>query len=595
MADRLRTTTAPGCFAGRGWGANSAPGWTCCRRSRTRSIRAICSTPASSACRPPPLPAGSAPGAGWVKGSTARAGGALVAEASRPVATESPQPGWSEQDPQDWWRACCQALRAVLAQAGCRARAIAAISFSAGAHTQVLEDAQGRVIRPAILWNDQRSRAQTQALRAQADAQIFAIAANRANPTWTLPQMLWLRDAEPESFARVARLYPPKHLLPPQFTPTPNPPWTLPQMLWLRDAEPESFARVARLYLAKDWLRARFTGTWETDSIDALGTLMLDAASVRWSQTLCDLIGWRMATLPPIVAAKAVVGHVGAAAARATGLAEGTPVVCGSSDTAAETFGAGMVHEGMGVVKLATAATVSVLSPQPRPDWALINYYHIVPGHWYVITATNSCASAHKWLRDTFFRRAGDDGSAVFDAMDRQAAAVAAGAEGLFFHPYLNGERSPHWDPLLRADFVGAGFNHGAGHFVRALYEGIAYSLRDCRDVLQARGLGVAVARLTGGGSRSALWRQIVADMLDVQVELPTVADASFGAGLLAGVGVGVFASEQDAAKLVTVAARTRPDPARVALYERGVPIYRDIQAALAPLNHRIHDFVAGR
>ncbi|MCW5262818.1 xylulokinase [Verminephrobacter eiseniae] len=493
-------------------------------------------------------------GAGSLKVSIVRADGALVAEASRPVATESPQPGWSEQDPQDWWRACCQALRAVLAQAACPARAIAAISFSAGAHTQVLEDAQGRVIRPAILWNDQRSRAQTQALRAQADAQIFAIAANRANPTWTLPQMLWLRDAEPESFARVARLY-----------------------------------------LAKDWLRARFTGTWETDSIDALGTLMLDAASVRWSQTLCDLIGWRMATLPPIVASKAVVGHVGAAAARATGLAEGTPVVCGSSDTAAETFGAGMVHEGMGVVKLATAATVSVLSPQPRPDWALINYYHIVPGHWYVITATNSCASAHKWLRDTFFRRAGDDGSAVFDAMDRQAAAVAAGAEGLFFHPYLNGERSPHWDPLLRADFVGAGFNHGAGHFVRALYEGIAYSLRDCRDVLQARGLGFAVARLTGGGARSALWRQIVADMLDVQVELPTVADASFGAALLAGVGVGVFASEQDAAKVVTVAARTRPDPARVALYERGAPIYRDIQAALAPLNHRIHDFVAGR
>lgn len=492
-------------------------------------------------------------GAGSLKTSIVRTDGSLVAEASSPVVTGSPQPGWSEQNPHDWWQACCQALRAMLAQAARPATDIAAISFSAGAHTQVLEDADGRVIRPAILWNDQRSRAQAQALRDKADAQILAIGANRANPTWTLPQMLWLRDSEPEAFQRVARLY-----------------------------------------LAKDWLRARFTGTWETDTIDALGTLMLDAASARWSQTLCDMIGWRLDTLPPIVAPKAIVGHVSAAAARATGLAQGTPVVCGSSDTAAETYGAGMVQEGIGVVKLATAATVSVLSQRPRPDFDLINYYHIVPNHWYIITATNSCASAHKWLRDTFFCRAGDAGSAVFDAMDQQAALAAAGSGGLFFHPYLNGERSPHWDPLLRADFVGAGFHHGAGHFVRALYEGVAYSLRDCRNVLQARGLGFRVARLTGGGSRSALWRQIVADVLDVEVELPTIADASFGAALLAGVGVGVFASEQDAAKVVTVASRTIPDPARVAIYDRGFPIYRDIQAVLAPINHRIHDFVAG-
>ncbi len=272
----------------------------------------------------------------------------------------------------------------------------------------------------------------------------------------------------------------------------------------------------------------------------------------------------------------------------------GTPVICGTSDTAVETYGAGMMRPGLGVAKLATAATVSVLSPRAVPELDLINYYHVVPDHWYVITATNSCASAHKWLRDTFFRREGEDGAGAFDAMERLAAATPTGAEGLFFHPYLNGERSPHWDPLLRADFVGIGFNHGPGHFVRALYEGISYSLRDCLEVLRARGLGFGEARLTGGGARSPLWRQILADVLGVRVELPAVADASFGAALLAGVGIGVFADEAAAEAAIRVVATHEPDPERVAFYERGFALYRDIQGALAPLNHRIHAELAG-
>lgn len=492
-------------------------------------------------------------GAGSLKVSAIHADGTLIAEASAAVPTLSPHPGWSEQDPMTWWQAACAATKPVAEKALAEGR-IAAVSFSAGAHTQVLEDADGNVIRPAILWNDQRSRVETQELRDRADARILEIGANRANPTWTLPQMLWLRRNEPEAFSRVKRLY-----------------------------------------VAKDWLRSRFTGTFETDTIDALGTLMLDAKSVTWSRELCDMIGWPMETLPPIVQPGAVVGGVTAAASRATGLPEGTPVVCGTSDTAAETFGAGMVREGLGVLKLATAATVSVLSPTARPDFALINYYHVVPDHWYVITATNSCASAHKWLRDTFFRRPGEEGGPVFDHMDRLAAEVRPGAEGLFFHPYLNGERSPHWDPLLRADFVGAGFNHGPGHFVRALYEGVAYSLRDCLDVLRGQGLGFTTARLTGGGAKSALWRQIVADVLNVTVELPAVADASFGAALVAGLGVGVYADVEAAEKAISVIARHEPNPEHNAAYERGLPIYRDIQKALAPLNHRIHDFVGGR
>ena len=492
-------------------------------------------------------------GAGSLKASLITFDGALAGEGSHAVSTSAPKPGWSEQDPWDWWRAACAAVPAALARAGGDPKRIAAISFSAGAHTQVLEDRDGQVIRPAILWNDQRSGQQTKALRERADDRILQIGYNRANPTWTLPQMLWLKEVEPEVFRRVHRLY-----------------------------------------VAKDWLRSRFTGGFETDLIDGVGTLMVDARTGEWSDELCGLIGWPIASLPPIVQPKSPVGSVTAEAARATGLAEGTPVICGTSDTAVETYGAGMMRPGIGVAKLATAATVSVLSPHAVPHKEMINYPHVIPDHWYVITATNSCASAHKWLRDTFFRREGEDGSAVFDQMERLASAVPPGSEGLFFHPYLNGERSPHWDPLLRADFVGIGFNHGPGHFVRALYEGISYSLRDCLEVLRANGLGFATARLTGGGAKSALWRQTLADVLDVTVELPAVADASFGAALLAGVGIGVFSDEAAAEAAIRVVATHRPDPERAEHYARGFVLYREIQAALAPLNHRIHAHMAG-
>lgn len=486
-------------------------------------------------------------GAGSLKASLIRLDGSLEGEASHPVSTLAPQPGWSEQDPAEWWRAVCAAVPAALAKTGRSPASIAALSFSAGAHTQVLEDRDGRIIRPAILWNDQRSGPQTRALRERADDRILELGFNRANPTWTLPQMLWLKEHEPDAFQRVHRLY-----------------------------------------LAKDWLRSRFTGGFETDTIDAVGALMADARTLQWSQELCDLIGWNMATLPPIVAATSRCGSVTPEAARQTGLLAGTPVICGTSDTAVETYGAGMMRPGLGVAKLATAATVSVLSPHAVPHKELINYPHVIPDHWYVITATNSCASAHKWLRDIFFRREGEDGQIAFDAMERAANSVGAGSEGLFFHPYLNGERSPYWDPMLRADFVGIGFNHGAGHFVRALYEGISYSLRDCLEVLRANGLGFETARLTGGGARSPLWRQILADVLAVKVELPAVADASFGAALLAGVGIGAYSSAEAAEQAIRVVATHEPDPSRVELYERGFALYRDIQAALAPLNHRI-------
>ena len=496
-------------------------------------------------------------GAGSLKATLIALDGTIVGDAGHAVQTLSPQPGFSEQDPAEWWRALVAAVPAALAAARADPARIAAISFSAGAHSQVIEDADGRVVRPAIMWNDQRSRLEVEELRRAHDDRILAVGYNRCSTTWTLPQLLWVRRNEPD-LARRAR----------------------------------------RVYLAKDWLRCRLTGGWETDAIDALGTLMIDARTVAWSAELCGMIGWPLDSLPPIVRPTDVVGRVTADAARATGLAAGTPVVCGTSDTAAETYGAGMTRPGLGVLKLATAATVSVLTPRAVPSRDLINYFHVVPDHWYLIVGTNSCASAHRWLRDQFYLpiSGAADGGQVFAEMDRMAAATPPGADGLIFHPYLNGERSPYWDPLLRADFIGMTLRHTRAHFVRALYEGIAYSLRDCFEVFRAKGAGFDLARIIGGGARSATWRQIVADALGIPIELPSAADASFGAALLAGVGVGLYPDVVSAvSRTVGVVARHEPDPARALFYDRGFAIYKDAQARLASINHDLHALAGER
>ena len=487
-------------------------------------------------------------GAGSLKTTVIDSRGRVAGSASRNLSTSSPQPRWSEQDPEDWWQALCRTVPQALKQAGIPASALAAISFSAGAHTPVLVDAQGTVLRPAILWNDQRSDLQARDLQARHGEEILRIACNRPVPTWTMPQLMWLMQNEPDIMSRARRLY-----------------------------------------VAKDWLRGRLTDTWETDVTDAVGTLLFDPSAQQWSARLCDMIGLDASILPPVARATAVVGKVTQKAAAASGLQCGTPVVCGSSDTSVEALGAGATKVGQGTVKLATAATISIVGASSHTHPTLINYPFAVPGLWYTITGTNSCASAHRWLRDTFFMDAGDDGTGAFAVMDALAGEVPLGSRGLLFHPYLQGERAPHWDPLLRGDFLGISFRHDRGHFVRALYEGIAFSLRDILEQFRAQGHQLDSARIIGGGSRSALWRQITADVLNIRIEMPLITDASFGAALLAGVGVGVFPDEASAvAGCVSVACTHQPDPVRHARYDAQYAIYRDSALALRAINHRI-------
>jgi xylulokinase len=481
-------------------------------------------------------------GAGSLKATVIDATGRILGEGSAPVTTSVPRFGWSEQDPAEWFAALCAAVPVALA--GINPADIAGIGLSAGAHIPVLTDAQGTVLRPAIMWNDQRASAQAAALHERAGARIIATALNRVNPTWTLAMLAWVAENEPEVFAETRRVY-----------------------------------------LAKDYLRFCLTGTWETDFSDAIGAMLADNETKTWSPELCALIGLPEHKLPPIVDASHVVGGVTAQAAARTGLAVGTKVVCGSNDTTVEFFGVGATEPGIGGVKLATAGVLYLATQGPCVHPPISCYPHILPGMYYTATGTNSCASAHRWLRDLMFED--------FDSMDALAAAIAPGAAGLLFHPYLQGERAPYWDPLLRASFTGLTISHGKPHFARALYEGLAFSIRDLLGAARGLGLEFGRIRLMGGGARSATWRQIIADVTGLTIERTEAADASFGAALVAGVGAGVFASPQEAvARCVRLQDVTGPDPARQAFYGKLFAIYKDVQAALAEQNHRLHALV---
>jgi len=493
-------------------------------------------------------------GAGSLKATLIRRDGSLAGEGSHPIQTQTPKFGWSEQDPDEWYQALCRAVPAALAAARLPAAAIAGIGVSGGAHIPVLTDASDRPLRPAIMWSDQRSGAEARELHEQAGDLIIRTSLNRVNPTWTLAMLKWLQ----------------RH-------------------------EPETIARVRRLYLSKDYLRTRLTGGWETDYSDAVGALMADDRTKSWSPELAGLIGWPMETLPPVVRPTDVVGQVTAKAARETGLAAGTPVVCSSNDTTVEFFGVGAIEPGIGAIKIATSAVLFLATQGTSVHPPVSCYPHIVEGMYYTATGTNSCASAHRWLRDNFFLppsggQSEGEGRAAFAEMDRLAAGIPAGAEGLIFHPYLQGERAPYWDPLLRGDFIGMTMRHGRAHFARALYEGIAFSIRDLLEAARALGLSFGTIKLMGGGARSATWRQIIADVTGLVVERPGNGDASFGAALVAGIGVGYYADTRAAvAQCVSVLDRCEPDPARHALYNEFFTIYKQAQAVLAPLNHHLH------
>ena len=470
------------------------------------------------------------------------ADGRFLYATSAAYPTHHPAPNWAEQDPADWLLAVAEATRALLAEGHVTPSSVAGLALSTAAHVGVLLDAAGRPLRRAILWSDQRSCEEVARLEAAAGPEIFRRTHQKVSTTWTLPHLVWIRRREPDTWRRVRRVV-----------------------------------------LSKDFVIEWLTGRAVSDPATALASQLFDPATNRWSEPLCALADVRPAMLPEVAEATTVAGGLTHPAASALGLPAGTPVVIGTLDSAAETCGAGATRPGQCVVRLATAGGVHVVLAAPRPHPQLITYPHPVRPLWYCQAGTSACASAVRWAMDTL----GGGRAVSFTDWDALAASVPRGAEGLVFHPYLAGERCPHWDATLRASFIGLTARHRRGHFARAVYEGTALSIRDALSVVEAFGLADEPFVVVGGGARSGIWTRILADVLNRPLETAAEADSSYGAALIGLVGLGL-AGDLAAVARGRRARRLDPDPAGVDFYRRLFGIYRRLHRQLAPEYHAL-------
>ena len=486
-------------------------------------------------------------GSGGCKVTAIDATGNILGEASVEYTTHYEHLGWSEQDPNDWYPAMCEALAKVRSK-GVDFSAVRAVSFDGSTHNAVLLDGNMTPVRRTIMWTDQRSVKECIYLKEKYLDTIFRTAYQMPTPTWTLPQMMWLRNHEPDVLKKT------KHIL-----------------------------------FVKDYVRYLVTGLAATDYIEAQGTLFYDMPNRKWAAELAELAGVNPAALPELVNPTDLLGKVTAKAAADTGIPEGTPVVCGTSDSAVEDYGAGAIEPGDCIVKLATAGNVNVMTAEAHPDRTTLTYSHVIPGMWYTVSATNAAALCQRWFRDLFCDRekleAQQLGTKAFELMDQQAALSPAGANGMFFHPYLQGERSPYWDADLRGSFTGMAISSTKGDFLRALLEGVAFSLLDCYGVIERMQLPVKRIFLIGGGARSRLWSEIVCNVFHLPVQVSTPGDASFGSALLAGTGIGLFENSADAVhKCLRIDRNLTPDPVLAEQYGRLFRKYRRIHDALAPI-----------
>ena len=461
----------------------------------------------------------------------------------------SPRPGWAEQDPRDWWQACGAAVRKALQTSGIRPESIACVGFSGQMHGAVLLDAADEVVRPALIWCDQRSEAQCAELE-----NIFG------------------RDT-------LIKL-------------TCNPPltnFTLTKFLWVRENEPQNWARVKHVMLPKDYVRFRLTGECAIDMADASGTLLLDVANRRWSKEVLSKTGIDEKLLPALFESPEVCGKVSEAGAEATGLLAGTPVVAGAGDQAAGAVGMGIARVGAVSATIGTSGVVFASTDRPAMDPAgrLHTFCHAIPGRWHVMGVTQAAGLSLRWYRDNFGAASPGvqekDGRDPYDVFAEEAASAPPGSEGAIWAPYLMGERTPHLDPNARGALVGLTASHTRAHVIRAILEGVAFSLKDTFTIFEEMKVPVKAIRLGGGGARSALWRQIQADVYGHEVEIVSAEEgAAYGAAILAGTGVKEWSSvEQACDAIVRVAKRVVPNQKDSAAMQQTYRTYRKVYPAL--------------
>lgn len=478
-------------------------------------------------------------GGGASKATLLSKDGTIAAEAVVEYPTSYPKPGWAEQNPSDWYQALRENVKTIFQKSGAAPSEIAAVALDAATHTAVLTDAAFRPLRPAIYWTDTRCAEEAEFLKNEYGHRISEIMYHQPDTIWTLPQLLWIKRNEPD--------------------------------VW---------RNTKRILFAKDYVRHQLTGDFVTDRIEAEGSMLFDYRTMEWSEELLSLLGLGSSALPSLLHPADLAGRVTPRAAQETGLAEGTPVLCGTTDTVMEVFASGAVRQKQMTVKLATAGRICVVTDKPYPSRHLVNYSHVIDGLWYPGTATKSSAASLRWYRDAF--------GGTYGEIDRAAVQVAVGCDGLTFHPYLTGELTPYGDPELRGSFVGISAGHTKAHFDRAVLEGVAFSLLDCKWALDQLHIPYETeARMIGGGSKSPLWRQILADCLNLTLIEKECSDSSLGSAMLAGIAVGIFPSFAEAVRLCSrVKSITRPNAENHEAYQKCFALYRQIHDALAPVYH---------
>lgn len=466
--------------------------------------------------------------------------GGVVASRSSDYPLLTPQPRWTEQHPEDWWRATREVLGAVVRDAG----EVVGVGLTGQMHGSVFLDRAGDVIRPALLWNDQRTGKQCEAITDRVGAKrLVEITGNPALTGFQAPKVLWLRDEEPGNYDRVA------HVL-----------------------------------LPKDHIRYRLSGEFATDAADAAGTLFLDLRSRDWSAEVLDALEVPGEWLPRVYEGPDVTGTISGAVASELGLPPGVPIAAGGGDNAAAAIGTAVTHDGLMSSSIGTSGVLFAHADTCRvdPSGRIHAFAHSVPGAYCLLAVTLSAGGSLRWWRDVT--------GSTYDELVAEAMTVPAGSEGLVFLPYLTGERTPHLDPLATGGFVGLTARHTRGHLTRALMEGVLFSLRDGLEVMRALDVRPSRILATGGGTSSPLWLQLQADVYDVAVhQLAVEEGAAYGAALLGHVAAGTFSSVDEATTVVhTLPDVTEPDPRSVAAYEETYAVYRTLYGALVDDMHRL-------
>lgn len=474
-------------------------------------------------------------GGGASKATLLNDKGSVVATATAEYTTAFGHGGKAEQNPLDWYNAACENIRSVLN--GIDESKVKCVCFDAATHTAVLMDDQNNPVCDSVYWTDTRSIKEKLFLGQNYGEEIFSKCKHNVDTIWTLPELLFVKNNYPDTYAKVKKIT-----------------------------------------FAKDFVRGKFTGDFITDYIEAQGTMLFDFDKRVWDEHLLSLVGLTVEQMPKIANPLDLAGYVNEQSAKDSGLKVGTPVICGSTDTAMEVFAAGGVKKGDMTVKLATAGRICIVSDNYVADKNVINYSHVKEGFYYPGSATKSCAASLRWFRDCF----GGD----FETFSEIAEDIEVGADGLIFHPYLMGELTPHANPSLRGGFTGLSSVHTKAHFVRAVMEGVAMSLLDCKKYLQEKGIAVGdTAFIIGGGAKSKVWKSIVSDVTGLKLISTKVNDSSFGSAMCAGIYAGFFSDYDNAINTCSIKTDiTVPNQENFEKYQKIFNKYKKISNFLVEL-----------